>query len=123
MPDPVDVHVGMQIQIKRKSLGLSQTKLGDAIGLTFQQVQKYEKGANRIGASRLFEISQVLSVPISYFFRGYDPETDNDNGHKFSDISRYDSPEAHEAIVVFENISRPDTRQALKSLSKALSAP
>jgi transcriptional regulator with XRE-family HTH domain len=67
-PDPVDVHVGSRIRLRRKTLSLSQQKLGQAIGLTFQQIQKYERGANRAGASRLYRLSQVLDVPVAYFF-------------------------------------------------------
>jgi transcriptional regulator with XRE-family HTH domain len=67
-PSPVDVHVGSRVRLRRTLLGMSQEKLGEAIGLTFQQVQKYERGANRIGASRLFELSQVLDVPVAFFF-------------------------------------------------------
>src|SRR5882724_8153428 len=67
-PNPIDVHVGGRVRLRRTLLGMSQEKLGDAIGLTFQQVQKYERGANRIGASRLYELSRVLDVPVSYFF-------------------------------------------------------
>ena len=65
-PRPVDVHVGSRVRLRRTMLGMSQEKLGAAIGLTFQQVQKYERGANRIGASRLFELSKVLDVPVSF---------------------------------------------------------
>ena len=65
---PVDIHVGSRLRLRRTLLGMSQETLGDVVGLTFQQIQKYEKGANRMGASRLFEISQALNVPISYFF-------------------------------------------------------
>jgi len=67
-PNPVDVHVGGRVRLRRMLLGFSQEKLGDALGLTFQQVQKYERGANRIGASRLFDLSRVLDVPVSYFY-------------------------------------------------------
>ena len=67
-PNPIDVHVGSRIRLRRTLLGLSQEKLADAIGLTFQQVQKYERGANRVGSSRLFDLSRVLDVPITYFF-------------------------------------------------------
>ena len=67
-PNPIDVHVGSRVRLRRTLLGMSQEKLGDAIGLTFQQVQKYERGANRIGASRLFDLSRVLDVPVSFFF-------------------------------------------------------
>jgi transcriptional regulator with XRE-family HTH domain len=64
----VDVHVGGRVRLRRTLLGLSQEKLGEAVGLTFQQIQKYERGANRIGASRLFEFSRILEVPVSFFF-------------------------------------------------------
>ena len=67
-PNPVDIHVGSRVRLRRTLLGMSQEKLARAIGLTFQQVQKYERGANRIGASRLHELSQVLDVPVSFFF-------------------------------------------------------
>ncbi len=67
-PNPVDRHVGSRVRMRRMMLSMSQEKLGDALGLTFQQVQKYEKGTNRIGASRLQQISNILQVPIAFFF-------------------------------------------------------
>lgn len=67
-PSAIDVHVGSRIRLRRVSLGMSQDRLANALGLTFQQVQKYERGANRVGASRLFDISRILNTPISYFF-------------------------------------------------------
>jgi transcriptional regulator with XRE-family HTH domain len=67
-PSPIDVHVGSRLRLRRTLLGMSQERLGEALGLTFQQVQKYERGANRVGASRLFDLSRVLDVPISFFF-------------------------------------------------------
>src|SRR3954466_14965806 len=72
-PNPIDIRVGTRLRLRRNMLGLSQERLGEAIGLTFQQVQKYEHGANRIGASRLHELSQVLNVPVSFFFDDTDP--------------------------------------------------
>jgi transcriptional regulator with XRE-family HTH domain len=69
-PNPVDKHVGSRVRMRRMMLGMSQEKLGDALGLTFQQVQKYEKGTNRIGASRLSQIAQILQVQVSFFFEG-----------------------------------------------------
>ena len=69
-PNPIDKHVGSRVRMRRMMLGMSQEKLGDALGLTFQQVQKYEKGANRIGASRLQQISLILQVSVSFFFEG-----------------------------------------------------
>ncbi len=67
-PDPVDVHVGARIRMRRVMSGMSQEKLGDALGLTFQQVQKYERGANRVSASKLWDLSNILDVPVSFFF-------------------------------------------------------
>ena len=69
-PNPIDKHVGSRVRMRRIMLGMSQEKLGDALGLTFQQVQKYEKGTNRIGASRLQHISHILQVPVAFFFEG-----------------------------------------------------
>src|SRR3954466_287700 len=69
-PNPIDKHVGSRVRMRRMMLGMSQEKLGDALSLTFQQVQKYEKGTNRIGASRLQQIAQTLQVPVSFFFEG-----------------------------------------------------
>ena len=67
-PNPVDIHVGSRVRLRRMLLGMSQDRLGNSMGLTFQQVQKYEKGVNRIGASRLFHISRILDVPVQFFF-------------------------------------------------------
>lgn len=67
-PNPIDVHVGSRVRLRRMMLGMSQEKLGDALGITFQQIQKYEKGTNRIGASRLQHIARVLTIPVSFFF-------------------------------------------------------
>src|SRR5208282_2432309 len=67
-PNPVDVHVGTRVRYRRMIIGMSQEKLGEKMNLTFQQIQKYEKGTNRIGASRLFQLSKILEVPIGYFF-------------------------------------------------------
>jgi transcriptional regulator with XRE-family HTH domain len=69
-PNPIDKHVGSRVRMRRMMLSMSQEKLGDALGLTFQQVQKYEKGTNRIGASRLQHISNILQVPVAFFFEG-----------------------------------------------------
>jgi transcriptional regulator with XRE-family HTH domain len=69
-PNPIDKHVGSRVRMRRMMLSMSQEKLGDALGLTFQQVQKYEKGTNRIGASRLQQISSILQVPVAFFFEG-----------------------------------------------------
>jgi transcriptional regulator with XRE-family HTH domain len=70
IPNPIDTHVGSRVRMRRLILGMSQEKLGDAIELTFQQVQKYEKGTNRMGSSRLVQIANVLKVPVTFFFEG-----------------------------------------------------
>ena len=87
-PNPIDKHVGSRVRMRRMMLGMSQEKLGDALGLTFQQVQKYEKGANRIGASRLQQISNILQVPVSFFFEG----APNAPGHQGGGMSEAPSP-------------------------------
>jgi transcriptional regulator with XRE-family HTH domain len=69
-PNPIDKHVGSRVRMRRMMIGMSQEKLGEKLGITFQQIQKYEKGTNRIGASRLQQIATVLSVPVSFFFEG-----------------------------------------------------
>jgi transcriptional regulator with XRE-family HTH domain len=78
-PNPIDKHVGSRVRMRRMMLSMSQEKLGDALGLTFQQVQKYEKGTNRIGASRLQQISNILQVPVAFFFEGA-PEINGGRG-------------------------------------------
>src|SRR5438874_6662329 len=72
-PNPIDKHVGSRVRMRRMMLGMSQEKLGDAFGLTFQQVQKYEKGTNRISASRLQQSAHILQVPVTFFFEGAPP--------------------------------------------------
>jgi len=76
-PNPIDVHVGNRMRLRRTLLGMSQDKLAQALGLTFQQVQKYERGANRVGSSRLFDLSRVLDVPVSFFFDDLTDEVAN----------------------------------------------
>ena len=71
---PIDIHVGRRVRERRRALGVTQEKLGEALQLTFQQVQKYERGANRISASKLYEVAQVLRVPVAWFFDGGDAE-------------------------------------------------
>ena len=99
-PNPVDIHVGSRVRFRRMLLGMSQEKLGERLGLTFQQVQKYEKGVNRIGASRLFDLSQVLQVPIQFFYEeapGTLTQPAGERGHGFADRS------AESYIVEFLN--------------------
>ncbi len=79
-PDPVDVYVGNQLRTRRTLNGFSQTELADQLDITFQQLQKYENGANRISASRLWQVSKILGVPVSYFFDGLDENADPASG-------------------------------------------
>ena len=81
-PNPIDKHVGNRVRMRRLMLNMSQTKLGDALGLTFQQVQKYEKGTNRMGASRLQHLSQILQVPVPFFFEGAPTMQQQRNGQR-----------------------------------------
>ena len=83
-PNPIDVHVGNRIRIRRNLLGWSQEKLGDLLGLTFQQVQKYEKGLNRVSASRLWDFSTVLNIPVSFFFEDMDKNVAKQGPRMFS---------------------------------------
>ena len=83
-PNPVDVHVGNRIRLRRTLLGFSQEKLASLLGLTFQQVQKYERGMNRVGASRLWDIGRVLEVPIGFFYEDMDKDVANQSPRMFS---------------------------------------
>ena len=69
-PNPIDIHVGSRVRLRRMMLGMSQERLGESLGITFQQIQKYEKGTNRVGASRIQQISEILQVPVSFLFEG-----------------------------------------------------
>jgi len=95
-PNPIDVHVGSRVRFRRMLLGMSQEKLGEKLGLTFQQVQKYEKGINRIGASRLFDLAQVLGVSVQFFYE----EAPSPEGHSDAASGFAERPDEH-AIVEF----------------------
>src|SRR5512145_1807794 len=92
-PNPIDVHVGSRVRLRRTLLGMSQEKLGEAIGLTFQQVQKYERGANRIGSSRLFDLARVLDVPVSYFFEDMAPGVQDKTPSKLMGLAHPPAPD------------------------------
>lgn len=106
-------------------LGLSQEKLGDALGITFQQIQKYEKGANRVGASRLQEISRVLKTPVAFFFEGAPGQDGSDGGFKETSSANYvvdflSSNEGLQLNRAFVKIEDPKVRKKLVELAKAL---
>jgi len=86
-PNPIDKHVGSRVRMRRMMLNMSQEKLGDALGLTFQQVQKYERGANRVGSSRLFDLARVLEVPIAYFFEDMEASVANKSPSRLMGVS------------------------------------
>jgi len=133
MMDPLDAHVGSRVRLRRLLLGLSQEKLGDALGLTFQQVQKYERGANRISASRLFDLSTVLGVPVSFFFDDISDELSvkldtrlaeadtrspaNANGNPMEDR------ETQDLLSAYFLIPNPQLRKRLRELIKTLGDP
>jgi transcriptional regulator with XRE-family HTH domain len=126
-PDPIDVNVGSRVRLRRNMLGLSQEKLGEAISLTFQQVQKYERGANRIGASRLLELSRVLGVPVSFFFDETDPvhAPAIPTGFEESPQEGFDSDpmrkrETLELIGAYYDIADVVARRRLFDLAKSL---
>jgi len=126
-PNPVDVHVGARVRLRRTLLGMSQEKLGDAIGLTFQQVQKYERGANRIGASRLFDLSRVLDVPVSFFFDDMPGEGGGASVHDAAmpaDTAVEPDPmikrETLELVRAYYRITEPSVRKRLFELTKAV---
>lgn len=99
-PNPVDVHVGYRLRQRRVLVGLSQEKLARMVGITFQQVQKYERGANRIVASRLFELARVLDVPVSYFFEDLSERAANERGTP----AQVDQPYGHDVMAERETL-------------------
>jgi len=127
--NPIDVHVGSRVRLRRMLLGMSQEKLGESLGLTFQQVQKYEKGANRIGASRLFELARILGVNVQYFFEdvtdhddtpmagapGFAEPAGDDNLIEF-----LNSREGIELNRAFLKIQEPKQRRAILELVRSL---
>lgn len=132
-PNPIDVHVGRRLRLRRTLLGMSQERLGQLLGLTFQQIQKYERGVNRIGSSRLYELGQILDVPISFFF---DDMPDSEEAQEllapglaeepaafaFDEPSapQFDKRETLELVRAYNRIADPAVRKRLFELTKAL---
>ncbi len=130
-PHPADVHVGARVRMRRAFLGMSQTTLGEAIGLTFQQVQKYERGTNRISASRLFDLSRVLNVPVQFFFddmpKAVAASAPTQGGGKAKELPSYEldpmaTRETLELVRAYYKIGEPQIRNRLRDLTKALGA-
>ncbi len=122
-PDPVDVHVGSRVRLRRTLLGMSQEKIGNALNLTFQQIQKYERGANRIGSSRLYHLSKILDVPVSFFFDDMTPVKAKgmaENTKQSFEVETLSRRETLELVRAYYKISDPVVRKKLFDLVKAL---
>jgi transcriptional regulator with XRE-family HTH domain len=123
--NPIDVHVGSRVRLRRMLLGMSQEKLGEHLGLTFQQIQKYEKGINRIGASRLFDLAKVLGVPVQFFYEEL-PAADSGAISGFADrpaesyaVEFLGSREGLELNKAFARITDPRVRRSIVELVRA----
>jgi transcriptional regulator with XRE-family HTH domain len=125
-PNPVDMHVGGRVRMRRKLLGVSQEQLAGALGLTFQQVQKYERGANRVSASKLYEIARTLQVPVSFFFDGLaDPlaglEEDSVGPQAERIVQEFlSTAEGMELAEVFPRIHRARVRRQVLDLVRSM---
>ena len=128
-PNPIDIHVGGRVRFRRMLLGMSQEKLGERLGLTFQQVQKYEKGINRIGASRLFDLSQVLGVPVQFFYDeapgGYEQPSSSQPGFADRQAESYiveflNSRDGLELNKAFVRITDAKVRRSIVDLVRSL---
>jgi len=123
-PNPIDVYVGSRVRLRRTLLGLSQEKLANALGLTFQQVQKYERGLNRIGSSNLYKISRVLSVPVEFFFDDMPEELSEDMdipaAEELFDIRQIGKRETVHFVNAFYRISDVETRERIMKLIQRL---
>jgi len=129
-PNPIDIHVGRRVRLRRTLLGLSQEKLGEAVGLTFQQIQKYERGTNRISASRLYAFSHVLDMPVPYFFEDMPPEISDNGGKPVSGLTEEIKKETSadlltkretlELVRAYYRIKDPNVRKRLFGLVNSL---
>ncbi len=126
-PNPIDVHVGNRVRMRRMLVGMSQEKLGQRLGLTFQQIQKYEKGANRISASRLFQMAQILGVPVQFFFEDLPQQKNNDTpdglGEARDQGSIMDFLGSSEGLQLnrqFARIESPAVRRSIIELVRSL---
>jgi transcriptional regulator with XRE-family HTH domain len=126
-PHPTDIHVGSRVKLRRLELGLSQERLAQELGLTFQQVQKYERGSNRMGASRLYEITQILDTSIKYIFEGRPPSGKSSAASGFAEQAQaaFDSDplnrrETLDLVEAYYQIDDPGLRRRFLELAKAL---
>jgi transcriptional regulator with XRE-family HTH domain len=117
-PDPIDIYVGLRVRLQRTLLGMSQAKLAANLGLTFQQVQKYERGANRIGSSKLYRISKILGVSVEFFFDGFEKSKPNE---KYPEMDRQlNSRETLELVRAYYRLDKP-VRNKVFAMMKAIS--
>ena len=121
-PHPVDRHVGLHIRMRRKALGISQERLAESLGLTFQQVQKYERGANRASASKLWEIARALRTNVAYFYEGLESQTDETTrGFMGANAQEFLlTPEGMELAATFPRVRRPGVRRKVLDLVRAM---
>ena len=126
-PHPIDIHVGSRVRARRRLLGITQEKLGEALGLTFQQVQKYERGSNRISASRLFELSRILTVPVTYFYEGAEA-LDGDAAAALPEAAalpfeaeQLSSRETHDLLRFYYSLPDPQVRRRFLDLLRSIS--
>src|SRR5215510_15094382 len=120
-PDATDVHIGSRVRMRRLMLGMSQSKLGEALGVTFQQVQKNEKGRDRIGSSRLHQIAEVLGVPVPFFFEGLPGHSQNDTWDPSADFTeRLVSAGGLDLAKGFRRIRNAATRRSIVALVEEL---
>lgn len=124
--NPIDAHVGNRMRLRRMLIGLSQERMGEMLGLTFQQVQKYEKGVNRIGAGRLYQIADILSVPVAYFYEGFvgdgaNPHAANDDTATKPVMEFLSSGEGLQLTLAFMRIKDGKVRKRVIDLIKSLS--
>ena len=123
-PSPIDVHVGSRVRLRRTLLGMSQERLGEALGLTFQQVQKYERGANRVSASKLYEIARSLQSSVAYFFEGLADPTEGETsaqtnqGQFVHDFLM--TTEGLELAGLFPKINKPKVRRRVLDLVRSM---
>lgn len=120
--NPIDAHVGARLRLRRTLAGMSQTELGSKIGLTFQQIQKYEKGANRIGAGRLFQFAEILGVPPSFFFDGLPAgPAANADGSEVMEAPVL-SRDSMELLRAYNSIPNENVRRRILALVRSMSA-
>ena len=122
VPNPIDVHVGKRIRMRRLFLGMNQETLANALGLTFQQVQKYEGGANRVSASRLSAMADILGVPIAYFFGDLPQGDSRQTAEEQEARERMERPETIELVRLYYAITDPAVRQQFLEMVKSVAA-